>query len=211
MRLDFENLMKRRTDAELQVYLDKRSKFVPDAIEAAIKEMQARGRVFPPEELEIYQQEFQLHRDTEQKNSAEFIDFNENLNKNVVIDETAPALYSKRTIYWFTVLFSTIFGAVLLALNCRNIGSKKGSLEVLMFGTLYAFFQGFALSLLPKNSILSLGFSVLGAIILNQYFWKKYIGNDTIYRVNPIWKPLAVGVVISVVVFYAISKKLIAI
>ena len=51
MEIDFEKLMSNKSDEGLQEYLDNRSKFTPEAVEAAITELQKRGRIFSDEEL----------------------------------------------------------------------------------------------------------------------------------------------------------------
>ncbi len=48
-----------------------------------------------------------------------------------------PKYYSVKAIYAFSFLFSTIFGAVLMAINIKNTESKKGIPQVLLFGFLY--------------------------------------------------------------------------
>lgn len=50
-------------EEELQEYLDNRAKFVTEAIEAAIAEMQKRGRTFSDEELASIRQEFQVRKE----------------------------------------------------------------------------------------------------------------------------------------------------
>ena len=62
MEFDFQKLMSGKTDEELQEYLDNRSKFTPEAVEAAIAEFQKRGRTFSNEELYNLRQELQQQR-----------------------------------------------------------------------------------------------------------------------------------------------------
>lgn len=62
MEIDFQKLMSNKSDEGLQEYLDNRTRFTPDAIEAAIAEMQKRGRKFSDEELNTYQREIQQRR-----------------------------------------------------------------------------------------------------------------------------------------------------
>jgi hypothetical protein len=62
MEMDFKKLISNKSDEGLQEYLDKRSKFTPEAIEAAIAEMQKRGRTFSDAELNTYRQEIQQRR-----------------------------------------------------------------------------------------------------------------------------------------------------
>jgi hypothetical protein len=194
MEIDFIKLMTNKSDDGLQGYLDNRTKFTPEAIEAAIAEMQKRGRVFTDEELADVRQDLQTKRVAIEKEEKEF--FGSQWKKNVVTDENAPAYYSERAIYMFSAFFSVIFGAILLAINCRSTDEKKGVWEVIAFGVVYTGLQLWLLSMLPRNTGLTLAFSMGGALLMNHFFWKKYIGKDTKYRTKQIWKPLIIGLVI---------------
>ena len=44
--------------------------------------------------------------------------------KNIVKDESAPLYYSKHVIDCFSIFFSTLFGAILLAINFKKINKK---------------------------------------------------------------------------------------
>ena len=67
MEIDFQKLMSNKSDEGLQVYLDNRFKFTTEAVEAAIAEMQKRGRSFSDEELNTYRQEIQKRREEVEK------------------------------------------------------------------------------------------------------------------------------------------------
>jgi hypothetical protein len=162
--------------------------------EAAIAEMQKRGRTFSDEELAKWRQEFQAKREAAEKEENEH--FGNQWKKNVVTDENAPAYYSERAIYMFSAFFSVIFGAVLLAINCRSTETKKGVWEVIAFGVVYTGLQIWVLSMIPRNTGLTVVCSMGGALLMNHFFWKKYIGKDTKYRTKPIWKPLIIGLII---------------
>ncbi|MET4083189.1 hypothetical protein ABIB40_003158 [Pedobacter sp. UYP30] len=204
MEINFKKLMSNKSDDELQKYLDNRTKFVPEAIESAVAEMQKRGRVFSEEELDSYRNEFQAKREAAEKEKNEF--FGNQWKKNVVTDENAPAYYSERAIYIFSILFSAIFGAVLLAINCRSTNEKKGVWEVIAFGVVYTGLQLWVLSMIPRSTGLTLVFSLAGALLMNHFFWKKYIGKNTKYRTKPIWKPLIIGLIISTLLLLAVIQ-----
>ena len=194
MAIDFVKLMTNKSDEGLQEYLDNRTKFTPEAIEAAIAEMQKRGQVFSDEELANLRKELQAKQEATEKEEKEL--FGNQWKKNVVPDENAPAYYSEKAIYMFSAFFSVIFGAVLLSINCRTTETKKGVWEVITFGVVYTGLQLWLLSMMPRNTGLTLVFSMGGALLMNYFFWKKYIGKDTKYRTKPIWKPLIIGIII---------------
>jgi hypothetical protein len=201
MEINFEKLMTSKSDEGLQAYLDNRTKYTSDAVEAAISEMQKRGRTFSEEELSNLRQAFQTKRRATENDENE--DFGFQWKKNVVSDEYAPEYYSERAIYMFSVFFGVIYGAVLLALNCRTTDTKKGVWEVIAFGVVYTGLQLWLLSMIPRNTVLTFASNMGGALLLNYFFWRKNIGKDTKYRVKPIWKPLIIGILIYTPFFLA--------
>lgn len=194
MELDFEKLMTNKSDEGLQEYLDNRTKYTSEAIEAAIAEMKKRGRTFSDEELANLRNELQAKRDAANKEEDEF--FRNPWNTNIVSDENAPAYYSERAIFLFSAFFSVIFGAVLLSINCRSTEFKKNVWKIMVFGIVYTGLQLWVLSLIPRSTILTFLCSMVGALLMNYLFWKRYIGKDTKYRAKPIWKPLIIGLII---------------
>jgi hypothetical protein len=202
MSTDFEKVMLSKSDEELQECLDNRRKFVPEAIEAAIAEMQKRGRVFSNEELTGIRQEFQQREEAASKETGESRSWGNKWKRNVVEDENAPAYYSEKSIYMFSIVFFMIFGAILSAINFSKNEDKRGVMEVIGFGVGYTSLGIWILSKLPSSTGFGMLFNIGGALIL-QNFWKKHIGKDTKYRARPIWKPLIIAIVITVTIFIA--------
>lgn len=118
-------------------------------------------------------------------------------------------LYSKRAIIWFTLFLTTIFGGILLAINLRNAGYKRGALSVILFSIGYYFMASITIArlipvLLPQfnpkaaadmsiAAALSLSLNFIGALILTQYFYKQYLPDDDYYP-RSITTPLLVAV-----------------
>jgi hypothetical protein len=204
MEIDFEQLMSGKSDAELQVYLDEREKYTPEAIEAAITEMQKRGRIIPEDNLLNIRFELDQKRLLKDKEAAEFWKTENKWKKNVVNDETAPIYYSEKAIYGFSILFSVVFGAVLMANNLKKTDARKGVWEVVAFGVIYFSLQLWVLSMIPGGTGLTIATTMFGAIIMNQYFWKKYIGRNVKYRAKQIWKPLIIGLIIFIPLFLVV-------
>jgi hypothetical protein len=209
MEIDFPQLMSQKSDEGLQKYLDDRAKYVPEAVEAAIAEMQKRGGVFPDDELATPRQDLQQlqeKREAIEKSQDEYFGKTD-WKKNVVSDANASVYYSERAINGFSIGLGVLFGAVLLAINFRKTECKKGVVEVIAFGVVYTILQIWLLSvLLPnRNTAVTYMCSAFGALILNKFFWKKYIGKDVKYRARSIRNPLIVGGVILVLFVVAIA------
>ena len=123
-------------------------------------------------------------------------------------EQQFPKLYSKTLILIFAILFSTIFAAVLLILNLRSLGKRKEALWVLVFATIYLFstalvMQAFSLS--PSMTVIA---NVIGAAILNEFFWNKFIGRDLAYQKKSWLKPALISVGIALVAFFLLMGSL---
>jgi drug/metabolite transporter superfamily protein YnfA len=119
-----------------------------------------------------------------------------------------PEFYSDRAIYAFSFLFSTIFGAVLLAINIKNSESKKGIPQVLLFGFLYTFLEVWVLNMVHNASTgLSFAANIGGALILQKVLWKKYIGKDVPHVKKSVLVPALIGIAIVALFLWAILAK----
>ena len=195
--------MTTKSDEGLQEYVDNRQKYTPTAVYAAIDELKKRGRVFTDEEFTQIVNDIERQQEIS-KQRVEESDGSNKMNKNVVDDPNAPEYYSERAIYTFSVLFSVLFGSVLMAMNISRTEKKDSNWTVVLFGVAYTVIQIWVLSLIPRNTGLTLVASIGGAMILNQFFFKKYIGKETKYRARPIWIPLIIALAITVPLIYII-------
>lgn len=118
-----------------------------------------------------------------------------------VKNENKPHLYSKSLILIFSLLFSPIFAAVLLMLNLKTIGKNRERYYVLLFAVGYLFATAAVLQIfnLPPN--LTFIANVIGAAILNEYFWNKYIGRETEYVKKSWMKPALISVAVALFFF----------
>lgn len=113
-----------------------------------------------------------------------------------------PELYSKTLILIFAILFSTIFAAALLIVNLRTLGKNKEAGWVLLFAIFYLIGTGVvmqAFSLAPSMTIVA---NVIGAAILNEFFWNKFIGSDISYKKKSWIKPALIVVGIVMLFFF---------
>ena len=121
--------------------------------------------------------------------------FSPNWNKNVVIDDFSPRLYSKRVIYVFCVLFAVVFGGVLFIGNLKTLQIEKPIKIIWAYILLYTAFTIIVVSSFPTVRF-GLLFNILGAIPFYSFFWKKYMGDDLKYRKKPFTKPLLISLLI---------------
>ncbi|MDP9079460.1 MAG: hypothetical protein M3O71_18665 [Bacteroidota bacterium] len=185
-----------KSDEELHEYVDNREKYLPESVESAVEELQNRGIVFSDEELKVIAEDMQARRElagTPPTNPSlfAFSDIN-----NQIDDPDAPEFYSKRAIYVFSILFSVLFGSIMLAINVSKTPKSSRAALVALFGLGYTALTITIAELLNLPTGAGIVISILGGYILNAFFWNKYIGNDTLYRLKPIWVPLTIGLVI---------------
>lgn len=118
-------------------------------------------------------------------------------------DDNYVEIYSKRAIFWFSVLSYPFIGGVLLIQNLRAAGLKKAVYPVLIFSVLYYLISNILIdryivynkidvtaikaAMTVFNNkifilcILSILSNVIGGLILTQYFFKKYFPDDDYY------------------------------
>jgi len=195
MNIDYEKLMTGKSDEQLTNYLDNIEKFTEEAVMASIQELRKRGKQFSEEDLN--EVKLKLEEKKKKENNETLKMRTSSWTKNIVTDPEAPALYSQRAIWIFSVIFTVIFGAVLLSSNLKDKGNARWM--VIAFGVLYTGLAVFILSSIHvTNSGLTIGINTAGAWIMNQFFWNKYVGAETKYRTKPIWVPLIVSIIITI-------------
>jgi hypothetical protein len=166
-----------KSDDELHSCIDNREKYLPESVEAAVAELQSRGVEFSEEELRVITEDMQARRELAETPSVGFGAFNSRDKNNLVEDPEAPALYSRSAIYVFSVLFSVLFGSVMLAINISKTPNKNKAILVVLFGL------GYTIAILiGQNFNLSSSFSIItgiagaylfnGSIILEPVYWK---------------------------------------
>jgi hypothetical protein len=113
-----------------------------------------------------------------------------------------PVLYSQKAIQGFTIFFTTIFGAVLLMRNLKEMNKPKAAIQVLVFGIVYTLFSIILLNYLPKMFFITLIFNLIGYAVLSEFFWNKNLGKELAYNKKKIWKPLFISTLILFLVVF---------
>lgn len=184
----YANKMTAKTELELLEYFNNHQKYMPAAVLAAVAELQKRGRAFTEAELATLEPERQAVQQAAQAEAVEAEPEEE-------VFEEAPQLYSPAAIVGFSIFFSLLFGAMLLVTNIRQLGNRKGAGVVIGFSIVYMVLEVILFEV-TRNSGLSLGMNIIGAFILNYYFWPKYIGFQQPYEAKPIWRALLISFLI---------------
>lgn len=197
MNIDFAKLMSNKSDAGLQEYLNNISKYQPEAVEAAILEMQKRGKNFSDEDLNNIHNAITLKKVEIEKVKNDFSIVEKY--ENIVNDKNAPAYYSEKAILNFSIFFGVITGAILLTINAANRGLRNIALFTIAFGILYTSLEIWIIDIMNAKSMryggFTVGINLIGAMILNKVIWKRAFG-DIKYRAKPVWTPLIICIII---------------
>ena len=194
------------SDQELKERIENRPKYLPETIEASVTELQNRGVVFSDEELKVINEDLAAQRENALAPNIGYGVFNNKYKHSIVDDTDAPYFYSKRAIYVFTILFSVVFGSVMLAINCQKIKNKAGLIWSIVFGITFMTAQVLITQALNSSSYSAPAylFGLAAAAIIEAVLWPRFIGNATFYRARPIWVPLIIGVLVSALIIWAI-------
>jgi len=113
------------------------------------------------------------------------------------ITEILPELYSKRVITAFCLIFSTLFGAVILMSNLKQRDETKGWWQVLLFSILYTIGTIFTVYT-TNSSNFTIPLNILGAVILNEYFWNRYLGKSIEFEKKSWTKPAIISITVTI-------------
>ena len=186
--------MSKKSNQELETIYEEKSKYTEEAVQAVIWELENRNLI--EKSVELYQDpekevvEIPIHKEKTESNQSPF--------EELVL----PELYSKRAIQNFTIFFTTIFGAVLLMRNLKEMNKPQERIQVLIFGIGYTLLSIFLLNYLPKIFFITLLFNVVGYAILIEFFWNRNLGRDLAYQKKKVWKPLVISILITAVLVF---------
>ncbi len=187
----FSKQMGKKSNQDLEKIFEEKEQYTDEAIEAVILELEKRNLIDKAVIL--------AHKKNLEENRKELT-----ISKNYKVDESPleelvqPILYSKKAIQAFTIFFSTLFGAVLLMSNLKEMNKPKERNQVLLFGIGYTIFTLVLLNFLPRMFFITLIFNIIGYAVLVEYFWNKYLGKEIAYQKKAIAKALIVSLLILV-------------
>ena len=132
---------------------------------------------------------------------------------NLVQDESAPLLFSQKAISSFSFLVNPLLGAILLSINLKILERAIKSVPVILFALIYDIVFIYLFSIASNShsdpGIITVAYFSLGGLIMNFYFWPKYIGKETQYRSRSIRNPLIISIGTYIIALIYIFPKLI--
>ncbi|MCL1669242.1 hypothetical protein M2T82_14335 [Elizabethkingia ursingii] len=146
-----KSTLEKLSDTELKKYVSSESRFTPEAVQMAFEILNERGYQFSDQESALIQKMIQDKKEAE---IAAVTEENEIWEDHITDDPNAVKLYPLTYIIVLSILFGTIPGAILLALNFIKVKKYTPVIFVLLFGFIYPFVQDYlldAISTLNEN------------------------------------------------------------
>ncbi len=193
--------IRRLPEEKLREYIERPEDFHEEAILAAIWELSNRRK------LRI--EERRLETAISVKLYPQQVENTEVISPDLSMNGTLlPSLYSMRAIQIFSVLFSVIAGGILMAINFNRINRRTEALKVLGFALIYTLFSFTIFSLLGTQSpFLTVILNLIGALLIDQLFWRRILGNEFRFNKQQIWSALIIALVlISPLIWYIIKS-----
>lgn len=144
-----KSVLAKLSDRELEKYLEKDNRFVPEAVQIAVQILEERGRIFNDVEKADIQNIIQNKIDSEEQKLK---DEQEDLKDHITDDPSAIALHSKTLIWTSSLFLGTLFGAILMALNFSTLNKYTSAILTLIFGIIYVPFQYYAYQFIVENN-----------------------------------------------------------
>ena len=127
--------------------------------------------------------------------------------ENQTGSEKLPWLFSIRAIFFFSMVFSTFFGSIIMAFNLREMKQKTAILPLVSFGLIYtATIASISQHIQSVAWFLAIALNAVGAFIIIHFFWNSYIGQQQ-YNKRSITVPLLIGIGLSLPIIYFMSQN----
>jgi len=150
-----KSTLEKLSDTELKKYIAPESRFTPEAVQMALEILKERGNQFSDQESALIQK---MVQDKKEAEIAAVTEENEIWEDHITDDPNAVKLYPLTYIFVLSILFGTIPGAILLALNFIKVKKYTPVIFILLFGFIYPFVQDYllgAISTLNENKMYS--------------------------------------------------------
>ncbi|MVN76421.1 hypothetical protein GO988_08795 [Hymenobacter sp. HMF4947] len=188
---DYAAKMALKPDAALREYVTGYAQYREAAVLAALDELRRRGQPAPEEAALRPSLEAAVQEQTEAAKVAQ-LSAPAALERD---DANLPELYTPVAIMLFSVMFSVVAGAVLLALNLRQLKRQGAVLKLVLLVVAYLALKTLLFKYLTEHyKISALLLSVLDLPLILTYvlwFWPRYV-NTTQFQPRSWLLPLAI-------------------
>jgi hypothetical protein len=188
MAASFRDTMSSKSDSEVLNYVTQFHRFIPEAVELAILELSRRGRAIPDEQADSIRRQMMSTQGTSERAATEDREFLYHYAscEQATTNPTAPLLFGRGAIIFFSLFVGVPFGSALMAMNLAALGRRNDVAQVAIFGWVAA---GITFALIQSGTVLSwfpafLIPQLAGTCMLDMYFWRKRVGIETMFRIR---------------------------
>jgi hypothetical protein len=178
---DYAAKMALKPDAALREYVTGHAQYREDAVLAALDELRRRGQPAPEDaNLRPQLEAAALALRAQQAAAEASLPTARGGDEATVPEADQPVLYTPGVIVLFSVLFNTIAGAVLLAINMYQVKRKKAIWGLAAFVLVYLVVESMIVNAMMRSGPLNpLLLSILNLPAILAYvlwFWPRYVG-----------------------------------
>ena len=186
-------------EEELRAIANNTDLYHDEARWAALETLKSRGIELSSEEQNLIA-DFKVQAE---KAEQEALKRRKELDEKVesfISSANVPEYYSPAAILGFSIFFSVVFGGALMFWNLRKAGKKSAASIVLLVSFVLSFSASFLAAYFKLNQWMLLLVNVGGAILIIEYFWKKNLGTQLVYKRKSLVKAIVISIGISVMV-----------
>ncbi|MCK4923129.1 MAG: hypothetical protein KAS71_18905 [Bacteroidales bacterium] len=199
--------VRERSNFDLNKLIANREKQIKDKVLAALWELEKRGALDEEKRKLLSQYSFPTKNIFSSNTFTSPLPKGPFMDPNISNDPTLPRLFSRFSIRFFALLFSTFFAGILLAVNLYRLKKKDHILIVVLFSFLFAYLTVFISGKYPdKLTLITIIMNVIGALLLEEMFWNRLIGRNFKFQRQSILPALLIGVVVSLLLLLGMSS-----
>lgn len=199
--------IRERSNFDLNKLISNRDKQIKDKVLAALWELEKRGALDDEKRKLLSQYSFSTTNNFRSNTFNRSLPKGSFMDPNISNDPTLPKLFSRFSIRFFAILFSTFFAGILLAVNLYRLKKKDQILIVLLFSFLFAYLTVFISGKYPdKLTLITIIMNVIGALLLEELFWNRLIGRNFKFQRQSILPALIIGMVISLILLVVMTS-----
>ena len=114
--------------------------------------------------------------------------------ESFISSANVPEYYSPAAILGFSIFLPLVFGGALMFWNLMRAGKKLPASIVLTFAIFLTLLSELGFFYFQLSSWLILLVKVIGAILMIEYFWKKYLGPQLLYKRKSLLKAILISI-----------------
>ncbi|MCF8381309.1 MAG: hypothetical protein K9H49_17180 [Bacteroidales bacterium] len=199
--------IREKSNYELNKLIANKDKFAKEKVQASLWELEKRGALDEEGKRLLSRYSFTNSTNFSKDAFSGPLPTGPFMDPNISNDPSLPKLYSRYSVRFFAIFFSTFFGGILISINLFRLKKKDQILPVVLFSFFFAYLTVFLSGKYPeKMTIITLIMNIIGSLLLEELFWNKMIGKDFKFQRQSVLPALLVGGIISLILLLGMSS-----